>query len=136
MPPALPIALVVGTSTAVAKLRLRRIFCISPNRVNFAGRVELMCFDKTGTITQEGLDLQSVCYTSQQALGYNGTRAEVMKEHLSAEVEGSLGRTFYYAMATCHGLSFAHSEIVGDPLEVKIFNATEFVCKYVVYTSR
>jgi cation-transporting ATPase 13A2 len=34
-----------------------RIYCISPNRVNVAGRVTTFVFDKTGTITEDSLSV-------------------------------------------------------------------------------
>jgi len=55
VPPALPAAMTVGTVFAINRLKKKKIFCISPPRVNVSGRVNLMVFDKTGTLTEEGL---------------------------------------------------------------------------------
>jgi cation-transporting ATPase 13A3/4/5 len=55
VPPALPAAMTAGTIFAIARLKRKKIFCISPPRVNVSGRVNLMVFDKTGTLTEEGL---------------------------------------------------------------------------------
>lgn len=63
VPPALPAAMTVGTAFAIARLKKRKIFCISPPRVNVSGRVNLMVFDKTGTLTEDGL----------QVYGFRGT---------------------------------------------------------------
>ncbi len=57
VPPALPAAMTVGTVLAITRLKGRRIFCISPPRVNIAGRVNVMVFDKTGTLTEDGLQV-------------------------------------------------------------------------------
>lgn len=55
VPPALPAAMTVGTVFAINRLKKKKIFCISPPRVNVSGRVNLMVFDKTGTLTEDGL---------------------------------------------------------------------------------
>lgn len=55
VPPALPAAMTIGTVFAINRLKKKRIYCISPPRVNVTGRVNLMVFDKTGTLTEEGL---------------------------------------------------------------------------------
>ena len=79
VPPALPAALTVGIVYALARLRKKNIFCISPqryvsgdpsvdwssricpfSRVTLAGKVKLVCFDKTGTLTEDSLDLLGV----------------------------------------------------------------------------
>jgi cation-transporting ATPase 13A3/4/5 len=63
VPPALPAAMTAGTAFAISRLKRRKIFCISPPRVNVSGRVNLMVFDKTGTLTEDGL----------QVYGFRGT---------------------------------------------------------------
>jgi len=55
VPPALPAAMTVGTVFALSRLKKKRIYCISPPRINVSGRVNLMVFDKTGTLTEDGL---------------------------------------------------------------------------------
>jgi cation-transporting ATPase 13A3/4/5 len=57
VPPALPTCLQIGISIALSRLQKKKIFCISPPKVNICGKVTVMCFDKTGTLTEEGLDL-------------------------------------------------------------------------------
>lgn len=39
VPPALPAMLSIGTSFAIGRVRNRGVFCISPKRVNIAGKV-------------------------------------------------------------------------------------------------
>jgi cation-transporting ATPase 13A2 len=111
VPPALPLAMSVGISYAVYRLSQDKIFCISPPRVNLAGMIECMCFDKTGTLTEEGLILYAVRPVGEEI---------VMKE----SVDDLKNQHLQNAMMTCHGLSFLDSKLIGDPLEVSMFEST------------
>ena len=51
VPPALPAAMTCGTLFAINRLKKSNIFCISPLRINVAGRIKTFVFDKTGTLT-------------------------------------------------------------------------------------
>lgn len=122
VPPALPATLTIGTTFAIERLRKSGIFCISPNRVNIGGKVNVVCFDKTGTLTEEGLDVLGVRTVD---------RLEGRFSELHAEVEdvptqgGPNGRTpLLYALATCHALKLIDGEILGDPLDIKMFEYT------------
>lgn len=48
VPPALPAAMTVGIFYAQRRLKLIGIFCISPQRINMCGQLNLVCFDKVG----------------------------------------------------------------------------------------
>ncbi len=57
VPPTLPAAMTIGTTFSLMRLRKKGIFCISPPRVNVSGRVNVMVLDKTGTLTEDGLQV-------------------------------------------------------------------------------
>ena len=46
VPPALPVALTTGIVYAQRRLKKKKIFCISPQRINICGQINLVCFDK------------------------------------------------------------------------------------------
>lgn len=46
VPPALPAALTTGIIYAQRRLKKSGIFCISPQRINVCGQLNLVCFDK------------------------------------------------------------------------------------------
>jgi cation-transporting ATPase 13A3/4/5 len=60
VPPALPGALTAGLIYAQNRLRLHKIYCISPRTINICGTINTFVFDKTGTLTEDGLDLKCV----------------------------------------------------------------------------
>lgn len=64
IPPTLPAAMTIGTSFAIYRLKKLKIFCISPPRVNVTGKVDVFVLDKTGTLTEDGL----------QVFGYRGCK--------------------------------------------------------------
>ena len=60
VPPALPAAMSSGVAFAISRLRLNKIYCIQPNRLNLSGMISWIVFDKTGTLTEEGLTVKGV----------------------------------------------------------------------------
>jgi cation-transporting P-type ATPase 13A2 len=65
VPPALPAAISCGMVFAVQRLKKQQIFCISPPRINLAGRISKFVFDKTGTLTEDCLSVHGVVGTSE-----------------------------------------------------------------------
>lgn len=49
VPPALPAAMTAGIVYAQRRLKQLGIFCISPQRINICGQLNLVCFDKART---------------------------------------------------------------------------------------
>lgn len=125
VPPALPATLSIGTSFALSRLRRSGIFCISPNRINVAGKINVCCFDKTGTLTEDGLDILGVRAVERRS----GTRFGELLDNVY-DLPGPVGRekaTFLYALATCHQLKVVDGEVIGDPLDVKMFQFTKWL---------
>jgi cation-transporting ATPase 13A2 len=125
VPPALPATLSIGTSFALNRLRRSGIFCISPNRINVAGKINVCCFDKTGTLTEDGLDILGVRALDRR----NDNRFGELIDNVY-DLPGPVGRekaTFLYALATCHQLKVVDEEVIGDPLDVKMFQFTKWL---------
>uniref|UniRef100_A0A8C7FBI3 ATPase 13A3 n=1 Tax=Oncorhynchus kisutch TaxID=8019 RepID=A0A8C7FBI3_ONCKI len=118
VPPALPAAMTAGIVYAQRRLKRIGIFCISPQRINICGQLNLVCFDKTGTLTEDGLDLWGV------------QRVDNGSFHLSEEnayKESLVKSQFVACMATCHSLTKIDGQLSGDPLDLKMFEATGWV---------
>ncbi|XP_055335607.1 polyamine-transporting ATPase 13A2-like [Paramacrobiotus metropolitanus] len=116
VPPALPAALTVGIVYSQRRLKKSGIFCISPSRINACGKIKLVCFDKTGTLTEEGLDLMGVIPTVDGTLT---SIAEDVEQLSPADL-------IVVGMATCHSLTMIDGKLSGDPLDVKLFEATKW----------
>eukprot|EP00112_Aurelia_sp_Birch-Aquarium-sp1_P002091 Seg1227.9 transcript_id=Seg1227.9/GoldUCD/mRNA.D3Y31 product="putative cation-transporting ATPase 13A3" protein_id=Seg1227.9/GoldUCD/D3Y31 len=113
VPPALPAAMTVGTIYALQRLKKVKIYCTSPSRINISGKIKLFCFDKTGTLTEDGLDYYGTILVN------SGHFREPMKEILYLnENEG------VQCMATCQSLTVIDGNLIGDPLDLKMFEAT------------
>nr|UJH94591.1 Ypk9 [Starmerella bombicola] len=124
VPPALPATLTIGTNFSLQRLREKAIYCITPSRVNVAGRVNLVAFDKTGTLTDEGLDVLGVHLIHDKDNG----RKKFGNLILSAEdLERESNDTgLLDALITCHELRNVDGIIMGDPLDVKMFEFTKW----------
>ncbi|KAI2623275.1 hypothetical protein GGR54DRAFT_597429 [Hypoxylon sp. NC1633] len=130
VPPALPATLTIGTNFALSRLKGKQIFCISPQRVNVGGKLDVMCFDKTGTLTEEGLDVLGVRLVTRSTnkFGEVVSKASDLVPHSNLDAESGdehdTNRAALFAMATCHSLRSVDGELMGDPLDVKMFEFT------------
>ena len=119
VPPALPAAMTIGTYYGQKRLQRNKIFCLQPNRINVAGKLNLVCFDKTGTLTEDGLDMHSVIGTATNVDG----DLEFMppRDDVSDLDDSSALMT---CLASCHSITLIDNELIGDPLDVKMFEST------------
>lgn len=116
VPPALPAAMTAGIAYAQARLRKQDIYCISPRSINISGCINCVCFDKTGTLTEDGLDMWGVLPAKDAKF------CDVIKKVSSMPLE-----PFLIGMATCHSLTIIDGQLSGDPLDLKMFEATDWV---------
>jgi len=131
VPPALPAAMTIGIVIAQNRLGKLNIFCISPRSINVSGSIDCVCFDKTGTITEDGMDMWGVIpskkglnstltqnsFNSQESVLLNAVR-QISELNMESEIR--------VGMAVCHELNIIDGEVMGDPLEEKIFEFTEW----------
>ncbi|GAB1200545.1 hypothetical protein APSETT444_009918 [Aspergillus pseudonomiae] len=115
VPPALPATLTIGTNFALS-------------RVNVGGKLDVICFDKTGTLTEDGLDVLGV-RTVNREMRLSDLLSDVTLGSPSASTfDASYDRkkrdVLAYIMATCHSLRIVDGELLGDPLDVKMFQFT------------
>uniref|UniRef100_A0A183AJS1 Cation_ATPase_C domain-containing protein n=1 Tax=Echinostoma caproni TaxID=27848 RepID=A0A183AJS1_9TREM len=115
VPPALPMAMTIGVVFAQRRLREQSIYCINPSVINVCGVINVTCFDKTGTLTEDGLDLWGV--VPALAGGFGEPLHEPAKLDRGPLLE---------CMATCHSLTRIEGVLSGDPLDLKMFQSTNW----------
>ncbi|KAK0496969.1 endoplasmic reticulum Ca-transporting P-type ATPase [Armillaria luteobubalina] len=105
VPPELPMELSLAVNTSLVALSKFAIFCTEPFRIPAAGRVDVCCFDKTGTITAENLVLEGI-------VGVDEHDAKNLTSVKDASRETIL------CLAAAHALvRLDDGTIVGDPME-------------------
>jgi cation-transporting ATPase 13A2 len=114
VPPALPLVLTVGIVLSVSRLKKLRIFCIAPERVNFAGRLDTMCWDKTGTLTSSNLIYSGADVVLPGTTEFSGVSTAPPQNDLEM------------VLATCHGLNLVQKELIGHPLDQEMLQASGY----------
>ncbi|XP_019388093.1 PREDICTED: probable cation-transporting ATPase 13A5 [Crocodylus porosus] len=117
VPPAIPAALTTAIVYAQRRLKHKKIFCISPQRINICGQINLVCFDKTGTLTEDGLDLWGVIPSGE---------SRFQNVHSFTSGAPLPWGPVCAAMASCHSLVLLDGKIQGDPLDLKMFEGTNW----------
>lgn len=113
VPPALPAAMTVGRLVAQVRLEKKRIYCTSPRAINVSGSIDCICFDKTGTLTEDGLDMWGVVPAT--AKKFHPPVKDISRLPVDEVLVG---------MVTCHGITIIDRQLVGDPLDLKMFEST------------
>jgi cation-transporting ATPase 13A2 len=114
----------IGTSFAIARLRKVGIYCISPNRVNLGGKVNIVCFDKTGTLTEEGLDVLGIRSVVRSSNKFTELHHRVDDVPIFGAADAKT--PLLHALATCHALKIVDGEVIGDPLDLRMFEFTNW----------
>ncbi|KAJ1031023.1 hypothetical protein NDA18_002247 [Ustilago nuda] len=113
VPPELPMELSMAVNASLMALAKYAIFCTEPFRIPYAGRVDVCCFDKTGTITGEDLEVQGVVNCTP-----GGDSPLIPLKEASAETTLTL--------ASAHALVLLEDGLVGDPMEKTTLEAMDW----------
>ena len=118
IPPALPAAMTIGVVFAQSRLMKKNIFCISPRSINISGCINCVCFDKTGTLTEDDLNFAEVVPVDPDTNKF-GSGVDTL-----TDLEFS---PLLICLASCHSLTIIDDNIIGDSLDQKMFDATEWI---------
>ncbi|CAG2111868.1 unnamed protein product, partial [Medioppia subpectinata] len=117
VPPELPAALTVANLFVDQRLRAQQIYCMSPKSINMSGCVDCICFDKTGTLTEDELSLAEVLPTNLTNKHFSEPITRVDEQEVSPVLK---------CLASCHSLTILDSNIIGDPLDIIMFESTKW----------
>lgn len=144
VPPSLPACIGIGISYALSRLRKSGIKCINRDRVNVTGKINMICFDKTGTLTEDHLDINgfrpvTFSKNSFNFETYKDNCRDLCSDNLNyykskmnngpKEKSKDLNSMFVECLATCHSITKVNGKMVGDPIDVKMFEASGWTLK-------
>ena len=142
VPPSLPTCLSLGMSYSLYRLKKYNIFCINRERITLLGTINTIVFDKTGTLTENLLDIKGFIPNSiNKRLNSFEFKdfchdlkeySNIIKEYLIVKKDSKLYnnknkdmlKLYLECMATCHCLSIINNKLIGDPIDVKMFENT------------
>lgn len=108
----------VGVVYAQSRLKKEEIFCISPRSINISGCLNCICFDKTGTLTEDDLSFAEVLPVDLKSVVYKDAIENPSNVDNYDKLIGCL--------TTCHSLTLIDGKLIGDPLDQKMFEATNW----------
>ena len=144
IPPSLPACLSIGITYSLSRLSDKGIFCIQRDRINKAGSVNILVFDKTGTLTEDHLDIKGFVTTKinkEKKFEFNDfsenclNDSNIVIEHFKSKDKNIKNRNKdllqYYieCLACCHCLTYVKEKLVGDPIDVKMFESVDWILK-------
>ena len=146
VPPSLPACISVGITYSLSRLKKKGIFCIQRDNVNKAGNVNILIFDKTGTLTEDHLDISG--YVSVKMNNDNQFEflpftsniksvCDIILQHFKRKLSDKnyknknkdLLQYYTECSACCHCLTYVKDKLVGDPIDVKMFEALGWILK-------
>ena len=144
VPPSLPACLSIGITYSLSRLSDKGIFCIQRDRINKAGSVNILVFDKTGTLTEDHLDIKGFVTTKineNKKFEFNNftesceNDSNIIIEHFkrsdksSKNLNKDLLQYYVECLACCHFLTYVKEKLIGDPIDVRMFESTGWIMK-------
>ena len=148
VPPELPLCLGICLGIAQKRCKGRHILCINKEKINSAGKIKVCVFDKTGTLTEDHLDIYSYVPITVNENNINndenknfifGRETKSVKEMAQSSYEyyknklknpanksaiKEMDQLFIECLACCQGATKVNNKLIGDPIDVEMFEAT------------
>ena len=144
VPPSLPACLSIGITYSLSRLDDKGIFCIQRDRINKAGSVNILVFDKTGTLTEDHLDIKGFVTTrinDSKKFEFNDFSescekdSNIIIDHFKQKdksyknLNKDLLQYYVECLACCHCLTYVKEKLIGDPIDVRMFESTGWIMK-------
>nr|CAG4709101.1 unnamed protein product [Naegleria fowleri] len=110
VPPELPMELSLAVNNSLLSLSMLGIFCTEPFRIPYAGKVNVCCFDKTGTLVSDKMTLKGISLSEQD----------------SDELSQKPSENSRVVLAGCQSLIDLNGKVLGDPMEVSGLTGVDF----------
>jgi cation-transporting ATPase 13A2 len=135
VPPALPACIGIGISYALHRIKAKGMICINRERINMAGKVDVVCFDKTGTLTEDSLNIfgfKPSCF-HQGTINLDCFLPDIRSLQQDCFILYKQKRTtktqemkisYIELMACCHSITKIGDKLLGDPIDVQMFEST------------
>ncbi|EER03922.1 P-type ATPase, putative [Perkinsus marinus ATCC 50983] len=131
MNPMLPVSIVMGQSVAAFRLeKHHQISCLQPGRIPVAGKISTMVFDKTGTITKDGMDFAAVVAVDPSRRTFLGKiqfepDLPPLDERNRSVISEQVPLRMQYGLACCHTVTtLRDGTLVGNHVEVSMLTMT------------
>jgi cation-transporting ATPase 13A3/4/5 len=116
--PLIPVVLTIGHFNASKRLQKLGIFSLNTHAIKLCGKIRVFCFDKTGTITKEGLDYRGCIPVTLDGSSFLHEFDDMTNRLLNPMMK--------FALASCHAVGSMEGELVGSEVEVKMFHSTQW----------
>ena len=150
VPPSLPCCLGIGIGIAQRRIKKKGIMCINRDKITSAGKINICLFDKTGTLTEDHLNIAGFLPVEAHSNEYNKESKfqsifsfdryyesvlELSKknyEYYKQKIENpsvktrknELRQLYLECLACCQGITRVNEKIIGDPIDVEMFEST------------
>ena len=114
IPSPLPIYFNLNYSFSLARLRAKNILGTTLEKTVEGALTKVFCFDKTGTITEQAVNIKGICIVDET----NKVRTEFV-----TEVEDEL---MMQLLATCHATREINGKFEGDEIDREIFKFSKY----------
>ncbi|TNJ28162.1 putative Cation-transporting ATPase 2 [Giardia muris] len=115
IPPELPMEISMILSTSLQELRKVFIYCTEPIKVMNAGKLQVCCFDKTGTLCSDEVELEGVVMS-----GTKPTITAFSKISMHGPLD-SCEMQVHLALAAAQSLFLYENQLFGDPFERSVY---------------